>query len=805
MKRQPHNDSLTISHLKRWSIYFTGAVVTFSAVLVVVALLVLAGWRWNIGWLRNPWPGLSIMNPVTAMTFLFSGLSLLILSPRRRSSRKTTLGLILASLVLLIGLERLISIVSPGLWRVDFLLYSNQNLQDIKAHFAHPRTMSPSTAITFILSGTAMLLLPVRRRSATVGVQLLAFTIGLIGFFTLICFLYEVKELYRPGVTIPMAAPSTCCFILLSLGLLFVAPGKGIMRQFTSPYSGSVMSRRFIPFALVVPVALGWAALFSPWRDSVSIQLSAAILMTGIIIFSAAFICYNAMLLNRRYLANLRVREALQASEQRFRLLVNSIKDHAIVMLDTAGTVVSWNKGAEAITGYSAEEIIGRDNSAFYGREEIEKGIPRLNIRLAEEKGQHHREGLHRRKDGTRYWSEVTWTAIRNDKGHLQGYSVIVRDITERKRAQEKIAYQARLMEDSSDAIFATDADYRFVSLNKAAEALYGYTAAEVTGKPINDVLRNPMTDEKRADVRRELLEVGYWKGVVIYHTRNKEPKDIAISISRTQDDRGQVDGYIMVCRDMTERLKAEAKLRQFNEELERQVEAKTIELQLSNFELRDLTFRLQRVREEERRAIAREIHDELGQQLTGLKMDLSWIAKRLDSPATEQPRQKLRGTMSLLDETIQTVRRIATDLRPSILDDLGLIAAIEWQSQEFEKRAGIRTVFQSTIPEMDFPPDIAIGMFRICQESLTNVARHASASQVSITLGPADCGVCMAISDDGKGLDPRRGDRKTLGLIGMKERALMMGGTLVMGNGETNGFRLAVTVPLPPVLSISQ
>jgi PAS domain S-box-containing protein len=549
-------------------------------------------------------------------------------------------------------------------------------------------------------------------------------------------------------------------------------------------------------------VALGWAALFSPWRDSVSIQFSAAILMTGIVIFSAVFIWYNAMLLNRRYLANLRVRDALQASEERFRLLVNSIKDHAIVMLDTAGTIVSWNNGAEAITGYSAEEIIGRDNSAFYGREEIEKGIPQLNIRLAQEKGQHHREGLHQRKDGTRYWSEVTWTSVRNDKGHLHGYSVIVRDITERKQAQEKIAYQARLMEDSSDAIFATDADYRFVSFNKAAEELYGYTAAEVTGKPISDILSNPMADEKRSDIRRELLEVGYWKGLVTYHTRNQEPKDIAISISRTQDERGRVDGYIMVCRDMTERLKAEAKLRQFSEELERQVEAKTNELKVSNLELRDLHSRLQRIREEERGAIAREIHDELGQQLTGLKMDLSWIAKRLDGPASEPARQKLRSTMGLLDETIQTVRRIATDLRPSILDDLGLIAAIEWQSQEFEKRAGIRTVFQSTIPEMDFPPDVAIGMFRICQESLTNVARHASASQVSISLDPADGGVCMAISDDGKGIDLRKADRKTLGLIGMKERALMMGGRLEMGNGETRGFRLVVTVPLPPVLS---
>jgi PAS domain S-box-containing protein len=351
---------------------------------------------------------------------------------------------------------------------------------------------------------------------------------------------------------------------------------------------------------------------------------------------------------------------------------------------------------------------------------------------------------------------------------------VIVRDTTETKRAQEKIAYQARLMEDSSDAIFAVDANYRFTSFNKAAEVLYGYSAAEVIGRALNEVLRNPMPDQQRADIRRVLLELGYWKGLVVYYTRSKTPLDIYISISRTHDERGQVDGYIMVCRDMTD-----------------------------NFELRELNSRLQRAREDERGAIAREIHDELGQQLTGLKMDLSWIAKRLDGTASDQARQKLRSTMGLLDETIQTVRRIATDLRPSILDDLGLIAAIEWQSQEFEKRAGVRTEFQSSIPEMDFPPDIAIGMFRICQESLTNVARHASASRVSITLDPADGGVCMVISDDGKGMDSRKTDRKTLGLIGMKERALMMGGRLEMGNGETQGFRLAVTVPLPPVLSI--
>src|ERR1700722_19997794 len=254
MKRQPQTDSLTISRLKRWSIYFTGVVVTFSAVLIAVALLVLAGWHWDIGGFKHPWQGLAVMNPVTAMTFLLSGLSLLILILGRRSVQKTKLGLVLASLVVSIGLLRLLSIWWHDFWRVDYLLYSDKILLDIRAHFKSLRVMSPSTAVTFILSGVALLLLAVRRLSATAGSQLLAIGVGLIGLFTLVCYLYDVKELDNPTVTIPMAAPSTVCFLLLSLGLLFATPGKGIMRQITGPYTGSIMARRFIFFALLVPV-----------------------------------------------------------------------------------------------------------------------------------------------------------------------------------------------------------------------------------------------------------------------------------------------------------------------------------------------------------------------------------------------------------------------------------------------------------------------------------------------------------------------------------------------------------------------
>ncbi len=134
---------------------------------------------------------------------------------------------------------------------------------------------------------------------------------------------------------------------------------------------------------------------------------------------------------------------------------------------------------------------------------------------------------------------------------------------------------------------------------------------------------------------------------------------------------------------------------------------------------------------------------------------------------------------MGLLDTTIKTVRRIATDLRPSILDDLGLIAAIEWQSQEFERRSGICTEFKSTITEFNHSSAIAIGLFRICQESLTNVARHAAATRILISLEvEGDQYILLKIEDNGKGFEVRKiGDKKTLGLLGMKERTLMMGG----------------------------
>jgi signal transduction histidine kinase len=156
---------------------------------------------------------------------------------------------------------------------------------------------------------------------------------------------------------------------------------------------------------------------------------------------------------------------------------------------------------------------------------------------------------------------------------------------------------------------------------------------------------------------------------------------------------------------------------------------------------------------------------------------------------------------MNLLDKMIMTVRKIATDLHPSILDDFGLVPAIEWQCQEFERRSGIRVVFTTTIPDRYYPPATAIGLFRICQESLTNIARHASASLIRIALREETGGyVWLAIEDDGKGFEVRTTDsKKTLGLLGMKERAMMMGGEFRIESEPGQGTKIFVSARVTP------
>ena len=250
------------------------------------------------------------------------------------------------------------------------------------------------------------------------------------------------------------------------------------------------------------------------------------------------------------------------------------------------------------------------------------------------------------------------------------------------------------------------------------------------------------------------------------YPLRRKDGTDVWIRDEKRllRDGGGKLVEVVGSWTDITERKRAEQ------------------ELCNSREELRALAANLQSIREEERKHITREIHDELGQSLTGFKMDLTWMRGRLQGDDLMANRQALIdkiGMMAgLIDETANLVRKLCTELRPGVLDDLGLIAAIEWQIREYELRTGIRCSHQIETPDLTVDAERSTALFRIFQEILTNVARHASASRVEVNMRQEEAEIVLEVKDNGRGIkDSEKAGTKSLGLLGMRERALVIGG----------------------------
>src|SRR5690242_19725110 len=243
----------------------------------------------------------------------------------------------------------------------------------------------------------------------------------------------------------------------------------------------------------------------------------------------------------------------------------------------------------------------------------------------------------------------------------------------------------------------------------------------------------------------------------------------------------------------------APAVTRALRESKERAERKRAVEqLRQSHEQLRALSVYLQHVREEERIRISRAVHDELGQALTGLKIDLSWLAHRLPKNLT-QVLNKTKDMSAHIDETIQTVRRISSELRPGVLDHLGLVAAIEWQANEFQNRTGIKCDLRARVREPLPDQDLSTTFFRIFQETLTNVIRHAGATHVAVDLKEAEGRVTLEVKDNGRGIAREDiSNTKSMGLLGMRERAALLGGVFRIGSlPGGKGTRVCVSIPL--------
>jgi PAS domain S-box-containing protein len=247
-------------------------------------------------------------------------------------------------------------------------------------------------------------------------------------------------------------------------------------------------------------------------------------------------------------------------------------------------------------------------------------------------------------------------------------------------------------------------------------------------------------------------------------------------------DEAGQPAQLVGICQDVTER-------KQFEENL-----------RASGEQLRQLSSRLQAAREEERTRIARELHDELGGAMTGLKMELARLRRVAPQPEPAAFTELAESMAALIDTTVQTVRRIATDLRPGLLDDLGLVAALEWQLSEFQKRTGIECRLDTLVESVDLHPDSATGLFRVFQETLTNVARHAQAARVDVSLEETDDHLLLQVRDNGRGIaELELLGAKSLGLLGMRERVRSLAGDLLIHGLPGQGTTVRVKIPLRP------
>jgi two-component system sensor histidine kinase UhpB len=361
-----------------------------------------------------------------------------------------------------------------------------------------------------------------------------------------------------------------------------------------------------------------------------------------------------------------------------------------------------------------------------------------------------------------------------------------LRYAVERKRAEVELRrseiFLESIVENIPDMIFVKDAgELKFVRFNKAGEELLGCRRQELIGKSDYELFpkdeadfftgadRDVLKTCKVLDIPEEpILTKG--KGLRHLHT-----KKIPIL-----DENGQPLYLLGISEDVTERKRAENQLQ------------RSFEL------LRTLSQRLDVVREQERTRIARELHDELGVRMTCMKMDLARLLSMLRESLfpRDKMEEKIRSMNAEVDTTIAEVQRLAAELRPGVLDDLGLVAAIEWQCQDFERRSGIRCLCEASFDEIRISPARATAAFRICQEALVNVARHAKATFVRVLVKESGDDVLIEIQDNGQGIPAEKvNDAASLGLLGMKERSMAISGRLEIagwpGKGTTVTLRL--------------
>jgi PAS domain S-box-containing protein len=532
---------------------------------IAIGLAALAGWQLDIVWLTSPVPGPATMNPMTALAIVLLGTALCLSPPRSPAPSGAWVPQLCALLAALIGLVRLSGYVfgfDPG---IDDLLFAERI-----AAATHASRLAPHTALTLLLLGGALALEPHVTPRARLAVQVLALAASVAALVSVTGHAYGTEMLSGA-----MALNTALAFLLLAAGVLWSHPERGVAAVFASRTTGGALARRLIPAIILIPFALGWLQLAGQRAGLYDTAGGAALFVVGIIVVLAAFAAWSAHSLGRADTERRAAQRALRVGEERFRLLVGSVRDYAIYMLDPTGLVASWNRGAQQIKGYTPEEIVGQHFSRFYPPDAVAAGMPATALQTAAQAGRFEEENWRIRKDGSRFWADVVITPIRDDRGTLLGFAKVTRDLTERQRAEEALrASEERfrtLAMTANDAIISADSRGDITYFNPGAERIFGYAVDEVTGKALTLLMPERFRDPHRTGMARYLAtgEARVVGKTVELVGRKRDGTEFPLELSLASWKRGPETAFTAIIRDITERKAGEETLRRYAAQLE--------------------------------------------------------------------------------------------------------------------------------------------------------------------------------------------------------------------------------------------
>jgi PAS domain S-box-containing protein len=483
----------------------------------------------------------------------------------------------------------------------------------------------------------------------------------------------------------------------------------------------------------------------------------------------------NILDITRRKLAEAALKESEEFNSS---LLDNS--PNPILVHHPTTSIVYANHAFEELTGFSAKDIIGQEAPHKWWTNETGCKT-KSDLQSVLNKRKTSVEEVFQTRDGKKILVEINSRPIKI-KGEIKYLLSNWVDIMARKQSEKALrdseSFNASLLNNSPNPILVINPDTSIKYVSPSLEELTGFTSKELIGRKIP----YPWWPEENTQQHLKEFTIFFQKGEGIverdFHKRNGEKFWAQVSLLPIKES-GEIKYHLSNWVDITERKKAEERLARLNEEL------------------RNLSAHLETVREKERERIAREIHDELGQALASLKMDVCWLTDNLSNKQASL--KEITVSMSkLIDVTVQTVKRICMELRPKLLDDIGLSGTVEWLTQEFEEATKIKCDVNCHLEEKLLDSNRTTAIFRIIQEALTNIYRHSNATKVSISLKKYRSRVFLKVCDNGKGITPEQlSSPKSFGLIGIRERVHFLGGDVKIHSASGMGTDMIIRIPL--------